>query len=95
MSDTTSRYAALTPMEVALPGGRHAAVLPLRIIPPPAIAIQGEAATRQDERIDALAARTMGDPLLFWRLCDANLATDPQHLVGPSGRRLRLPVPGV
>jgi hypothetical protein len=93
MSDTSSRYGALVPMEAALRGGRTAAVLPLRIAPP-AIAPQGEAATRQDERVDALAARTMGDPLLFWRLCDANLATDPQHLVGPSRRRLLLPVPG-
>ena len=93
MSDTTSRYAALAPVQVPLPGGRIAPVLPMRIIPP--ATAQGEAAARQDERVDVLAARTLGDPLLFWRLCDANLATDPQHLVGPGGRRLRLPVPGV
>lgn len=93
MSDTSSRYAGLAPIAATLPGGRRAQVLPLRIIPAPA-SPQGAVATRQDERADALAARAMGEPLLFWRLCDANLATDPQHLVGAGGRRLRLPPPG-
>lgn len=95
MSDSTSRYASLAPVEAALPGGRRAPVLPLRIIPPPGEVAQGQALTRQDERADALAARALGDPLLFWRLCDANLVTDPQDLVGPGGRVLRLPPPGM
>jgi hypothetical protein len=93
MGDARSRYAGLVPVAAVLPGGRRAAVLPLRIIPPEGAA-QGAVATRQDERVDALAARAMGDPLLFWRLCDANLAGDPQHLVGAGGRRLGLPAPG-
>ena len=36
-----------------------------------------------DDRLDLLAARYLGDPAAFWRICDANLALDPDALVGP------------
>jgi hypothetical protein len=32
------------------------------------------------ERLDLLAARYAGDPLQFWRLCDANDAMRPEEL---------------
>jgi hypothetical protein len=91
MRDASSRYAGLPERMVTLPGGRVAPVLAQRVIPAPGEPPGGLCATRQDERPDALAARVLGDPLQWWRLCDANRLSDAQDLVGPSRRVLRLP----
>ena len=47
--------------------------------------------------MDLLAARYLGDHAGFWRICDANLALDPDELVGPDaeGGVLVVPTPGV
>jgi hypothetical protein len=45
-----------------------------------------------EERVDQLAARTLRDPLQFWRLCDANGVMDPFELVENPGRRVRIPL---
>ncbi len=34
-------------------------------------------AVQQGDRIDVIAARYLGDPLLYWRIADANLAVRP------------------
>ena len=47
----------------------------------------------QGERIDLVAYRTLGDPLAYWRICDANNAMDPQELTEEPGFRLRVPLP--
>jgi hypothetical protein len=46
-----------------------------------------------DDRLDQIAARHLGDPLLFWRICDANNALSPWELVATPGESLRVPVP--
>jgi len=38
-------------------------------------------------------ARVLGDPELFWRLCDANDTLHPQELTEAVGRRLSVPLP--
>jgi hypothetical protein len=49
-----------------------------------------------DDRLDLIAARYLGDPSAFWRIGDANLALDPDDLVGPDaeGTVLVVPAPG-
>lgn len=49
-----------------------------------------------DDRLDLLASRYLGDPATFWRICDANLALDPDELVGPDaeGAVVVVPTPG-
>jgi hypothetical protein len=47
----------------------------------------------QGDRLDLIAARTLGDPEQFWRICDANNATDPLELMVQPGVKLRIPVP--
>ena len=47
----------------------------------------------QGERLDNLAAQYLGDPTLFWRLCDANRAMRPWELTATVGRRLRVTMP--
>jgi hypothetical protein len=49
-----------------------------------------------DDRVDLLAARYLGDPDAWWRICDANAALDPDELVGPgnAGATIVVAVPG-
>lgn len=47
------------------------------------------------DRLDLLAQRFYGDPLLSWRIADANRALDPSELVEEPGRVLRITAPDV
>ncbi len=53
-----------------------------------------EVTVAEGDRLDLIAARTLGDPEQFWRVCDANNAMNPADLMAP-GRILRVPVPQV
>ena len=44
------------------------------------------------ERLDLIAARELGDPEAYWRICDANDALRPDDLL-VVGRRLRITLP--
>lgn len=48
---------------------------------------------QQGDRLDLLAYHYLGDPELFWRLCDANRALAPQELTEEAGRTLRITMP--
>jgi hypothetical protein len=45
------------------------------------------------ERPELLAARTLGDAELYWRLADANAVTDPFELTDTLGARVVIPLP--
>jgi len=47
----------------------------------------------QGERLDNITARYLGDPLQFWRICDANLALDPEELTDETGRTIVITMP--
>jgi hypothetical protein len=47
----------------------------------------------EGDRLDNIAAQHLGDPELFWRLCDANRALRPDELTEEVGRRLRITLP--
>jgi hypothetical protein len=47
----------------------------------------------ESARLDNIAAGELGDPELFWRLCDANGALDPGELTATVGRVLRITLP--
>ena len=49
----------------------------------------------EDDRLDLIAARYLGDPLAFWRVADANEALDPQALTATPGDVLLIPTPEV
>jgi hypothetical protein len=47
------------------------------------------------DRLDLLAWVSLGDPLLFWRIADANACTFPDELTSEPGRRIVVPqIPG-
>ena len=59
------------------------------------IAVAVEAAVAAFDRPDLLAARTLGEPLLYWRIADANAVTDPFELTARAGDRVAIPSGGV
>ena len=44
-----------------------------------------------NERPDLLAARFLGDPLLYWLIADMNAVVDPHDLTDVLGRRVAIP----
>jgi hypothetical protein len=89
----TSRYSGLEITTVAIDGETHAYVRRRFLPAPEGMAIVGEHIVTQGERLDHIAARYLGDPELFWRICDANRAMRPDELTAAIGRRLFIALP--
>jgi hypothetical protein len=89
----TSRYYGIETAAIEQDGG-PVVYLRRRFVPPAdRFQLIQEHAVRQGERLDNIAAQHLGDPTLFWRLCDANRATRPEALTEEPGRRLRITLP--
>ena len=89
-----SRYHATPTATILGPDGREIAYLRRRFVPPPEdFALLREHLVVQGDRLDVLAARHIGDPELFWQLCDANGAMRPDELTEVVGRRVRITLP--
>jgi len=94
MPDTDSRYYAIDTDTLTLPDGRSVVYLRRRMLPRgDSLMLLMETSVADGERLDQIAARTLGDPLHFWQICDANDAMDPLELEQQTGRRLRVPLP--
>ncbi len=94
MFDHTSRYYNLGITTVELPDGRTISYVRRRFLPQgEEMPLLAEVAVVQGERIDLVAYRTLGDPLAYWRVCDANNAMSPSELTEEPGRLLRVPLP--
>lgn len=92
--DPTSRYAAVETAEVTLPDGRTVRYVRRRFIAQPSrFETLTEHAVTQGDRIDNVAARYLGDPQQYWRICDANAAIRPGSLTEVPGRRIRITLP--
>jgi len=46
------------------------------------------------DRLDNLTARYLGDPELFWNVCDTNGAMNPLELTEEIARKIRIALPG-
>jgi hypothetical protein len=44
------------------------------------------------DRLDNLAARYLGDPILFWMIADANGALDSNDVTAVPGRSILIPL---
>ncbi len=90
----TSRYYPLETATLTTAGGRVIAYKRRRFLPRGRdLPLLVEARVAQDDRLDLITARTLGDPEHFWRVADANDAMDPRDLTARAGRRLRIPLP--
>ena len=94
MFPVTSRYHNTETKKHTTADGREVVYLRRRFLPPlpSADALLGEHTVSDGERLDHIAAATIGDPEQFWRLCDANGAMHPDELTQENGRRLRIPL---
>jgi hypothetical protein len=95
---SNSRYAGLETahLDRIEPDGqvRTVAYTRRRFIPP----LEGQTTlvehrVTQGERLDRLAARYLGDPTQFWRICDANLVLAPNELTDDIGRSIAIALP--
>jgi hypothetical protein len=90
----TSRYATAEITTYTEPGGRVVAYLRRRLCPDPDQLVQISSYTvAQGDRLDRIAAHTIGDALQFWQVADANRALRPAELTEQVGRRLRITLP--
>lgn len=93
---TDSRYYGSSTLTYITPGGQTISYLTRRFVPqpgPPNFATVGQHTVRQGDRLDLIAAKYLGDPLIFWLICDANGAIEPGKLVEIPGRMLNITTP--
>jgi hypothetical protein len=89
----TSRYAGLGTAVYVTPAGRRIVYLNRRIVPQPGGVPLAIHSVQSGDRLDNVTARHLGDPELFWRVCDANGAVRPDELTERIGRLLLIPMP--
>ena len=76
-----SRYYGVQVTTLELPGMESIAYLKRRLVPAPeSYSIIREHTVVEGDRVDNLAAQYLGDPELYWRLCDANGVMRPDEL---------------
>lgn len=90
----TSRYHGIPVRTLTTDDGTEVAYLERRFLPRPDrfFAVR-EHAVVEGDRIDRLASQYLGDPELYWRLCDANGAMRPDELTQTIGRRVLITLP--
>ena len=94
MFGPTSRYYAIPISTLEGSDGRTIAYVRRRFAPQPeTLSLVLDYTVSEGERLDNIAAVQIGDPELFWRICDANAAIDPHELTDTVGRRIRITLP--
>ena len=94
MFDFTSRYYKVSTAIWTSPTGRNVSYVRRRFLPDAAsMPLLAEVSVGDGERLDLFTHRTLGDPLQFWRVADANNAMNPFALTEKPGRFLRVSVP--
>ena len=94
MFDHTSRYADVPTETLTTVDGREIRYVRRRFLPPASsLPTLVDLVVTAGDRLDNLTARSLGDPTLFWRICDANNAMRPDELLEDPGSSLRVPIP--
>lgn len=90
----TSRYALTPTTSLVRADGTTVTYLKRRFVPAPEnLALLQWHQVVQNDRLDNIAAKYLGDPEQFWRLCDANRALRPDELTEAIGKKLRITLP--
>jgi hypothetical protein len=93
---TDSRYYGSNTLTYTAPNGQAVTYLARRFVPQPGAPNYSTVAqhtVKQGDRLDLIAANYLGDPLMFWLLCDANGAVRPDALVESPGKVLNITTP--
>lgn len=89
-----SRYRGVPTATLEREGKEPLTYLKRRFAPlPERFALVQEHTVAEGDRLDNLASLYLGDPELYWRLCDANGALRPDELIERPGRHLRITLP--
>jgi hypothetical protein len=91
-----SRYYGYGTLTYTAPNGQSISYLRRRIVPQGGarnFATVAQYTVKQGDRLDLIAAKYLGDPLVFWLPCDANGAIRPAELVETPGRVLNITMP--
>lgn len=95
MFSKKSRYRDLPILETRDEQGRSVRYAARRFLPAPSRETGDHAVITQADRLDLVAARHLGDPELFYRICDENEVLHPDEL-DPRfalGKKIRIPGP--
>lgn len=93
---TDSRYYGSRTLTYITAAGDTITYLARRIVPQPGapnFATVAQHTVHQGDRLDLIAAKYLGDPLMSWLICDANGAIEPHDLVETPGRVLNITTP--
>jgi hypothetical protein len=94
MFDFTSRYYSLETVTYTDVAGRAHSYKKRRFLPrTDTMTFIAEVTIAEGDRLDLITARTLGDPLQFWRVADANNILNPFTVPAEIGRRLKIPMP--
>lgn len=89
-----SRYHGVAIVTLERPGKEPVAFVKRRFVPPPErYSIVREHVVVEGDRVDNLAAQYLGDPALYWRLCDANAVMRPDELTDTVGGKVAITLP--
>jgi hypothetical protein len=87
-----SRYATTESASFTQVDGTQMSYLRRRFIPRDTGTVLAEHQVVEGDRPDTIAAKTLGDPEQFWRICDVNRALHPRELTDEIGRRLQISI---
>lgn len=94
MFSATSRYYGIETATLQDASGQIVIYVRRRFLPDSTnIAVLIEHVVTQGDRLDNITARYLGNPELFWLVCDANTVMRPEELTAEIGRRLNIPLP--
>ncbi len=93
MIGPNSRYLGVKVLEWTTRSGAKVQYLARREIPASSGTPLGIYTTRAGERFGNIAARTLGNPTLFWEIADANAVVDPLAIPTSPGLKLSIPLP--
>jgi len=89
-----SRYHGIAATTLEQNNQEPIAYLKRRFVPPQQeFAVIQEHIVVEGDRVDNLAAQYLGDPELYWRLCDANGIMRPDELTGTAGAKVAITLP--
>ncbi len=98
MFDSTSRYAGIATASTTVVGGdgqaREVRYVLRRFLPAPdEMTTLVEHTVTQGERLDVITTKYLGEPTLFWRVCDANNVLRPEELIEEPGSAIEIALP--
>lgn len=90
----TSRYYSTDKAILETAQGKIHAYLRRRFISrPEEFTLIHEHTVTQADRLDNIAAKYLGDPEQFWRICDANGVMHPEEVTDTIGKKIRITLP--